>query len=65
MRINHHPTGDTSGWATIFGTGHGNVHRVTLTQECCKWCWFQDGYQLAENVIVARGFIREQQPTLI
>ncbi|KAK7805751.1 hypothetical protein U0070_005684 [Myodes glareolus] len=26
--------GDTSGWATIFGTGHGNVHRVTLTQEC-------------------------------
>uniref|UniRef100_A0A8C2M4U5 G-protein coupled receptor 106 n=1 Tax=Cricetulus griseus TaxID=10029 RepID=A0A8C2M4U5_CRIGR len=26
--------GDTSGWATIFGTVHGNVNKVTLTQEC-------------------------------
>ncbi|XP_006979667.2 relaxin receptor 2 [Peromyscus maniculatus bairdii] len=26
--------GDTSGWPTIFGTVHGNVSRVTLTQEC-------------------------------
>nr|XP_020010440.1 relaxin receptor 2 isoform X2 [Castor canadensis] len=26
--------GDTSGWATIFGTVHGNVTNVTLTQEC-------------------------------
>uniref|UniRef100_A0A8C5P4K2 Relaxin receptor 2 n=1 Tax=Jaculus jaculus TaxID=51337 RepID=A0A8C5P4K2_JACJA len=26
--------GDTSGWATIFGTVHGNVNNVTLTQEC-------------------------------
>ncbi|CAO2630711.1 Relaxin receptor 2 [Lemmus lemmus] len=26
--------GDTSGWATIFGTIHGNVNKVTLTQEC-------------------------------
>ncbi|KFO33357.1 Relaxin receptor 2, partial [Fukomys damarensis] len=26
--------GDTSGWATIFGTVHGNVNTVTLTQEC-------------------------------
>nr|XP_027784714.1 relaxin receptor 2 isoform X2 [Marmota flaviventris] len=26
--------GDTSGWATIFGTVLGNVNNVTLTQEC-------------------------------
>ncbi|XP_028635608.1 relaxin receptor 2 isoform X2 [Grammomys surdaster] len=26
--------GDTSGWTTIFGTVHGNVNKVTLTQEC-------------------------------
>ncbi|EHB04655.1 Relaxin receptor 2, partial [Heterocephalus glaber] len=26
--------GDTSGWATIYGTVHGNVNNVTLTQEC-------------------------------
>ncbi|KAI5936271.1 Relaxin receptor 2, partial [Manis javanica] len=26
--------GDTSGWATIFGTVHGNANNVTLTQEC-------------------------------
>ncbi|GAB1290504.1 Relaxin receptor 2 [Apodemus speciosus] len=26
--------GDTSGWTTIFGTVHGNVSKVTLTQEC-------------------------------
>lgn len=48
MRINH-PTGDTSGWATIFGTVHGNVSKVTLTQECCKWCWFKDGISLQKT----------------
>uniref|UniRef100_A0A8C0RS08 Relaxin family peptide receptor 2 n=1 Tax=Canis lupus familiaris TaxID=9615 RepID=A0A8C0RS08_CANLF len=26
--------GDTSGWATIFGTVHGNANNVALTQEC-------------------------------
>nr|XP_012320935.1 relaxin receptor 2 isoform X2 [Aotus nancymaae] len=26
--------GDTSGWATIFGTVHGNANKVALTQEC-------------------------------
>ncbi|XP_002824193.4 relaxin receptor 2 isoform X2 [Pongo abelii] len=26
--------GDTSGWATIFGTVHGNANSVALTQEC-------------------------------
>lgn len=26
--------GDTSGWTTIFGTVHGNVNKVTLTEEC-------------------------------
>nr|XP_055100263.1 relaxin receptor 2 isoform X2 [Symphalangus syndactylus] len=26
--------GDTSGWATIFGTVHGNANTVALTQEC-------------------------------
>ncbi|XP_040303873.1 relaxin receptor 2 [Herpailurus yagouaroundi] len=26
--------GDTSGWATIFGTVHGNANYVALTQEC-------------------------------
>ncbi|KAB1267848.1 Relaxin receptor 2 [Camelus dromedarius] len=26
--------GDTSGWATIFGTVHGNANIVALTQEC-------------------------------
>ncbi|ELW48354.1 Relaxin receptor 2 [Tupaia chinensis] len=26
--------GDTSGWATIFGTIHGNANNVALTQEC-------------------------------
>ncbi|XP_057563547.1 relaxin receptor 2 [Hippopotamus amphibius kiboko] len=26
--------GDTSGWATIFGTVHGNAKNVALTQEC-------------------------------
>ncbi|XP_040835830.1 relaxin receptor 2 isoform X2 [Ochotona curzoniae] len=26
--------GDTSGWTTIFGTVHGNVDNVTVTQEC-------------------------------
>lgn len=35
-------TGDTSGWATIFGTVHGNANNVALTQECCKWYWFED-----------------------
>ncbi|XP_004680246.1 PREDICTED: relaxin receptor 2 isoform X2 [Condylura cristata] len=26
--------GDTSGWATIFGTVHGNANNVAFTQEC-------------------------------
>nr|XP_017205638.2 relaxin receptor 2 isoform X1 [Oryctolagus cuniculus] len=26
--------GDASGWATIFGTVHGSVNNVTVTQEC-------------------------------
>ncbi|XP_054433063.1 relaxin receptor 2 [Pteronotus mesoamericanus] len=26
--------GDTSGWATIFGTMHGNADKVAFTQEC-------------------------------
>ncbi|XP_004577608.2 relaxin receptor 2 isoform X2 [Ochotona princeps] len=26
--------GDTSGWTTMFGTVHGNVDNVTVTQEC-------------------------------
>ncbi|XP_007520354.1 relaxin receptor 2 [Erinaceus europaeus] len=26
--------GDTSGWATIYGTVHGNANNVALTQEC-------------------------------
>ncbi|KAM5332420.1 relaxin receptor 2 [Glossophaga mutica] len=39
--------GDTSGWATIFGTVHGNADKVAFTQECflsqypqycdCRW----------------------------
>ncbi|KAJ8785601.1 hypothetical protein J1605_007198 [Eschrichtius robustus] len=28
--------GDTSGWATLFGTVHGDANNVALTQECCK-----------------------------
>uniref|UniRef100_A0A8C6A4Y3 G-protein coupled receptor 106 n=1 Tax=Marmota marmota marmota TaxID=9994 RepID=A0A8C6A4Y3_MARMA len=33
-RADEENCGDTSGWATIFGTVLGNVNNVTLTQEC-------------------------------
>ncbi|XP_049634730.1 relaxin receptor 2 [Suncus etruscus] len=33
-RADEENCGDTSGWATIFGTVHGNANNVALTQEC-------------------------------
>lgn len=51
-------TGDTSGWATLFGTVHGDANNVALTQECCKWYWFEDSASaLRATLFMGHGFI--------